>query len=65
MALAATAPVRRRTSEKAASTEDIARVAYELYEQRGREDGHDFDDWLKAEQIVRQRDNGRYVLRSS
>jgi hypothetical protein len=23
--------------------------AYELYEQRGREDGHDVDDWLRAE----------------
>jgi len=23
--------------------------AYELYEERGKEDGHDLDDWLKAE----------------
>ena len=23
--------------------------AYELYEGRGREDGHDLDDWLRAE----------------
>jgi hypothetical protein len=23
--------------------------AYELYEARGREDGHDLDDWLQAE----------------
>ena len=23
--------------------------AYELYEQRGREDGHDIEDWLQAE----------------
>jgi len=23
--------------------------AYELYELRGRDDGRDFDDWLKAE----------------
>ena len=23
--------------------------AYQLYEQRGREDGHDLDDWLRAE----------------
>ena len=27
----------------------IERRAYELYEQRGREDGHDWDDWLQAE----------------
>lgn len=30
----------------------IAEAAYELYEQRGREDGHDVEDWLKAEAIV-------------
>lgn len=30
----------------------IAMNAYELYEQRGREDGHALDDWLKAEAIV-------------
>ncbi len=26
-----------------------AELAYGLYEQRGREDGHDIDDWLEAE----------------
>lgn len=31
----------------------IAEAAYELYEQRGREDGHDVKDWLKAEAIVK------------
>jgi len=29
--------------------EEIRRRAYVLYEQRGREDGHDVDDWLHAE----------------
>jgi hypothetical protein len=24
--------------------------AYELYEARGREDGHELDDWLRAEE---------------
>jgi Protein of unknown function (DUF2934) len=28
---------------------EIARRAYELYEARGREDGHDQEDWLQAE----------------
>lgn len=27
----------------------IEQRAYELYEQRGRQDGHDLEDWLKAE----------------
>lgn len=32
------------------STEDLIRGrAYELYERRGREDGHDLEDWLEAE----------------
>lgn len=29
--------------------EQIRRRAYDLYEQRGREDGHDIEDWLQAE----------------
>lgn len=35
--------------------QEVARVAYELYEQRGRADGRDFDDWVEAETIVRRR----------
>jgi hypothetical protein len=31
----------------------IAARAYEIYEQRGREDGHALDDWLQAEQELR------------
>ena len=29
--------------------QQIKQRAYELYEQRGRTDGHDWDDWLQAE----------------
>jgi len=29
--------------------QEIRIRAYELYEQRGRENGHDVDDWLQAE----------------
>jgi Protein of unknown function (DUF2934) len=29
--------------------ERIARRAYELYEERGRQDGQDFEDWTNAE----------------
>lgn len=32
---------------------DIARRAYDLYLARGREDGHDVDDWLQAERELR------------
>ena len=33
----------------------IRQRAYEIYEQRGREDGHDVDDWLTAESEVKQK----------
>ena len=32
--------------------ERIARKAYELYDQRGRQEGRALDDWLEAEVIV-------------
>jgi hypothetical protein len=35
--------------------EEIAKVAFDLYQQRGMKDGYDFDDWMKAEAIVRKR----------
>jgi len=37
--------------------EQICRRAYEIYEARGREHGHDREDWLQAEaEIVRSRE---------
>jgi len=29
--------------------------AYELYEAHGREDGHDVEDWLRAEEEITQK----------
>jgi hypothetical protein len=40
---------------KAISGEDqtrVAELAYALYEQRGRKDGHDLEDWFNAEQRI-------------
>ncbi len=34
---------------------EVAKVAYELYEKRGRIHGHDMEDWLQAETIVLKR----------
>ena len=48
--------------------EKIARRAYEVYESRGCQEGHDLDDWLKAENEVRsemQRPNVKSVAQSS
>jgi hypothetical protein len=50
-----TAATRRQTPALAVTKsapelqEQIRRRAYELYEQRGRDEGHELDDWLQAE----------------
>ena len=44
-----------RKPASAANAKEIARVAYELFERRGRADGYDQQDWLEAERLVRQR----------
>lgn len=43
------------------AAQEIAKVAYELFEQRGRIHGRDQEDWFEAERIVsaRRRGNGR------
>jgi hypothetical protein len=35
--------------------DEVAKVAYELYEKRGRVHGQDREDWFKAEMIVKKR----------
>jgi hypothetical protein len=38
-----------REQERLAMPERIAGRAYQMYLERGREGGHDLDDWLRAE----------------
>jgi hypothetical protein len=33
----------------------IRQRAYELYEARGRKDGHDLEDWLRAEEEITEK----------
>jgi hypothetical protein len=42
-----------RLSAASVDNEAIANRAFELYCERGREDGHDVDDWLQAERELR------------
>jgi hypothetical protein len=35
--------------------DEVAKVAYELHEKRGRVHGYDLEDWLEAERIVLER----------
>ena len=44
---------RSMSTDSRMSVDDIARRAYELYEERGCEHGRDFDDWLLAEHELR------------
>jgi hypothetical protein len=41
---------------RAATHDEIAQLAFHLYERRGRQDGHDVEDWLRAEEEL-----GRYA----
>jgi hypothetical protein len=43
------------TSSRVVEREDIARRAYERFEARGREPGHDVEDWLQAENDLQPR----------
>lgn len=45
----------RGTAAARVDHHEVARLAYALYEQRGRVEGHALDDWLKAEAMVRER----------
>jgi hypothetical protein len=45
-----TLPTETRATESPVDIqEQVRRRAFELYEQRGREDGHELGDWLRAE----------------
>jgi hypothetical protein len=48
----------QQTSETSAASKEhqqqIAQLAFRLYEARGREDGHDIEDWLRAEAAWRR-----------
>ena len=51
----ASASVQHESPVRTINIEDeIRRRAYELYEQRGREDGHDVEDWRRAEKEIKQ-----------
>ena len=59
--VAVKAPQRAQASQ-VVSYKEIARVAYELFERRGCVHGHDLEDWIEAERVVRKRQsagNGR------
>jgi hypothetical protein len=43
----------RQTFSAEQLNERIARRAYEIYEERGRQDGQELEDWLRAEQEVK------------
>ena len=48
-------PRQSRKVSREDARELIGKKAYELFEKRGREHGHDLDDWLEAEKLVKTR----------
>jgi hypothetical protein len=45
----------RRAAQQTRRTDaEIARRAYDLYLARGREDGHDVEDWVQAERELNE-----------
>jgi len=36
-------------------TDMIRKKAYELYAKRGKKSGHDMDNWLEAERVIKQK----------
>ena len=46
-------PRKKPTTKDQKIFEEIAKKAYELYEQSGREDGKDVEHWLEAERLVK------------
>ena len=52
--------IQRKTSGSSSTLavseqQEIAQIAYQLYVDRGYQHGHDQEDWLRAERIVRSR----------
>ncbi len=45
-------PIKPKSQKPAELEDEIRHRAYELYEQRGRVDGYELDDWLRAEADV-------------
>jgi len=45
----------RRKVRTDPSPDQVAQRAYDLYRERGSEDGHDMDDWFQAEDELRRR----------
>ena len=43
------------SNARMAKDAEIRELAFRLYEDRGRVDGHELEDWLEAESLIRQR----------
>jgi hypothetical protein len=48
-------PPSTATSEPQELQHEIRLRAHELYEARGREDGHELEDWLRAEEEITEK----------
>jgi len=53
-------PEKKRSAENSTSEEEEIRIrAYELFQERGEQPGYDAEDWLRAEDEVRNKHTRR------
>ena len=55
IATAADRAPKPQTQLATVTNSDVARRAYDLYVERGREHGHDVDEWMQAERELQAR----------
>lgn len=56
---------RNSVNQDVPTRDQIANRAYELYQDRGREDGRDVEDWLAAERELRSQNSPKQSISSS
>jgi len=52
VALPEASPSGRSPSAGSTAANDVAARAYELYQLKGGDEGHDLEDWLQAERVI-------------
>ena len=56
------AEINKSNQSKEMNCEEIAKLAYEIYIQRGCECGKDQEDWFKAEQILKAKNKAKQKI---
>ena len=55
----AEAHVKSQQAKSKAESEEIQKLAYEIYLKRGSENGRDVEDWLEAEEVLKAKSKSK------